>query len=566
MLGLKGQTAYAQQKQNKTSSGEVFNWNGKVVDNYTGQSLDGLIVKTTFIDPVKGEWVMVDTTRGGGIFRYNQTTTGVDKLPDQNIPETLGLEQNYPNPFNPTTTIEFKVKENSPVKLEIFNQLGQKVKTLVDENLAPGKYRVVWGADNEMGQGVAAGAYYSRLIANGKQKVRAMVKNDGGTHSYTSGLAKVGSVTENDFPPVQNAGADDMSSTTHISMKMGGETRLAANPTVKKIEVYGANVLPQTFVPGNIILPDNYDFGLLKVGQGNRLSVGPVVELGTNVPLENMLVQLGSDTSRKGFTDANGIAYLYTTKVGRDSVHVLGKVVNGKIDSTYYFWTHPEVDVVKGENKVTEPFENRVRTFQRMEDEIGRDGLEFLKELFYIHSSFKSDSVFKQTANLLDLTKRGVFMEYTQPPYSPEKVDSLADGLIRAADSLGIQLYREKDSTKALVWVSYTHPSIGGTIISPSDVKRDPVNGYTVGRIYINMGSKALPIRYAIQTIDHEFGAHGVTGGSPFHSKQKQDESYENPIGREDANIAPLPSNIEKFATRNMYRYGSGRKIGWLNR
>ena len=59
----------------------------------------------------------------------------------QNITD-LRLEKNCHNPFNPTTTIEFHLPENSQSQLRIFNILGQKVRTLIDEKMESGYHKV----------------------------------------------------------------------------------------------------------------------------------------------------------------------------------------------------------------------------------------------------------------------------------------------------------------------------------------------------------------------------------------------------------------------------------------
>lgn len=68
------------------------------------------------------------------------------------------LSQNYPNPFNPKTTIEFSIPKSEFITLTIHNLLGQKVATLVSENLKSGDYKYEWNASN-----FASGIYYYRL-------------------------------------------------------------------------------------------------------------------------------------------------------------------------------------------------------------------------------------------------------------------------------------------------------------------------------------------------------------------------------------------------------------------
>lgn len=83
-----------------------------------------------------------------------------------NIPETFELYQNYPNPFNPSTTIGFDVpNSNTRVRLEIFNILGQKVKTLVNDVYSAGRYNVQWDGTNEFGTPVSTGVYLYRIQA-----------------------------------------------------------------------------------------------------------------------------------------------------------------------------------------------------------------------------------------------------------------------------------------------------------------------------------------------------------------------------------------------------------------
>lgn len=70
------------------------------------------------------------------------------------------LSQNYPNPFNPTTTINFAVPRAGQVKLQVFNQLGQEVATLVDEHKAMGRYKIDFNAQN-----LPSGIYFYRIQA-----------------------------------------------------------------------------------------------------------------------------------------------------------------------------------------------------------------------------------------------------------------------------------------------------------------------------------------------------------------------------------------------------------------
>jgi uncharacterized protein YjgD (DUF1641 family) len=94
---------------------------------------------------------------------------------------------NYPNPFNPETTIKFTVGSPSTLvnnnnsisheltSLVIYNIKGQKVKTLVNEYLVSGEYKVVWNGTNEVGQTVGSGIYFYRLKVGDNQIIKKMV-------------------------------------------------------------------------------------------------------------------------------------------------------------------------------------------------------------------------------------------------------------------------------------------------------------------------------------------------------------------------------------------------------
>lgn len=86
---------------------------------------------------------------------------------------SFNLFQNYPNPFNPETQIEYTLPNDSKVKLIIYNIMGQKVKTLVDQHQTAGHKRIHWDGRDDKGDDVASGIYFFRLEARstyGKQK------------------------------------------------------------------------------------------------------------------------------------------------------------------------------------------------------------------------------------------------------------------------------------------------------------------------------------------------------------------------------------------------------------
>jgi len=83
---------------------------------------------------------------------------------------TFNLKQNYPNPFNPSTTIQFSIPKSESVTLEIYNLLGQKVATLVNEKLNAGSHTMFWNA-----AGFTSGVYLYRLQAGNYSEMKKLV-------------------------------------------------------------------------------------------------------------------------------------------------------------------------------------------------------------------------------------------------------------------------------------------------------------------------------------------------------------------------------------------------------
>ncbi|MCB2230189.1 T9SS type A sorting domain-containing protein [bacterium] len=98
------------------------------------------------------------------------------------LPFDFELSQNYPNPFNPTTTISFTIGSGvsggvgpRKVSLEIFNVLGQRVTSLINDKMTPGTYNVVWDATTDSGQRVATGIYLYRLRVDEESQSKKML-------------------------------------------------------------------------------------------------------------------------------------------------------------------------------------------------------------------------------------------------------------------------------------------------------------------------------------------------------------------------------------------------------
>jgi len=93
---------------------------------------------------------------------YNSTQADIatDVKEINTLPTEFALNQNYPNPFNPSTTINFAIGKASNVKLTVYNILGQKVATLVDNFMNTGAYEVKFNANH-----LSSGVYFYTIEA-----------------------------------------------------------------------------------------------------------------------------------------------------------------------------------------------------------------------------------------------------------------------------------------------------------------------------------------------------------------------------------------------------------------
>jgi len=93
-------------------------------------------------------------------------------IQDENINSVYGyrLNQNFPNPFNPATRIKYQIQRAGRVELSVFNNLGQKIKTLVSEEKSAGSHTVKFDAC-----GLASGIYYYQMKADDFIAVKKML-------------------------------------------------------------------------------------------------------------------------------------------------------------------------------------------------------------------------------------------------------------------------------------------------------------------------------------------------------------------------------------------------------
>jgi hypothetical protein len=106
-------------------------------------------------------------------FKLILTKDGILGINDA-APAAFALSQNYPNPFNPSTMISYSLPKSTQVSVVVYDLLGNKVKTLVNEAADAGSYEVVWNATNDLGVQVPSGNYILKMVAGDFTQTRKM--------------------------------------------------------------------------------------------------------------------------------------------------------------------------------------------------------------------------------------------------------------------------------------------------------------------------------------------------------------------------------------------------------
>ena len=123
--------------------------------------------------------ILIDDGNDGSlddsVFVNNIITDLEDEEYGNTLPYRFELAQNFPNPFNPMTTIEYSLPGRSLVRIDIYNVLGQKVRSLVDRELSAGSYTVTWNGTDASGNSVATGIYLYRFQSGNHVETKKML-------------------------------------------------------------------------------------------------------------------------------------------------------------------------------------------------------------------------------------------------------------------------------------------------------------------------------------------------------------------------------------------------------
>ena len=130
---------------------------------------------------ITGEWGIsacagmycVPPSNGPFTMTINEKVLSLDG--DRHLPTAFNLQQNYPNPFNPVTSINYQLASDAHVTLTVYDIMGQKIRTVVNEDQSAGFRAVVWDGRDNYNNPVSSGVYFYRLHAGNNIQTRKMI-------------------------------------------------------------------------------------------------------------------------------------------------------------------------------------------------------------------------------------------------------------------------------------------------------------------------------------------------------------------------------------------------------
>ncbi|MCF7858552.1 MAG: T9SS type A sorting domain-containing protein [Candidatus Cloacimonetes bacterium] len=131
---------------------------------------DGFFYLDTVVPPIEivigMEWAIIRGCVDFGFDEYSINPRTPDDLIDVVSSEenTVNLNSEfvgcYPNPFNPSTTIYLNLKEDGMVSVNVYNLKGEKIKTLINQNLTSGEHHIEWNGTAQNNVNVSSGIYF----------------------------------------------------------------------------------------------------------------------------------------------------------------------------------------------------------------------------------------------------------------------------------------------------------------------------------------------------------------------------------------------------------------------
>jgi len=161
--------------ENRYSDGELSLIGSRIGKEWSARE-DGVLARLRFevleesgIESIRtGEGLLLTSTYQPQEVRWSRS------LAELLLPTNPELEQNFPNPFNPTTAIRFALPLPTAVQLDVYDILGQRIRSLASGPMAAGYYTLLWNGRDALGRQVGAGVYFYLLQAGEFRQSRKM--------------------------------------------------------------------------------------------------------------------------------------------------------------------------------------------------------------------------------------------------------------------------------------------------------------------------------------------------------------------------------------------------------
>ncbi len=145
---------------------DTFDFNAPLFPNN-----DKLYIGSSGENGFKRFWGRIDDVRiSNNKSDVLDISTNVKQQNLSTVPNKFTLEQNYPNPFNPSTTIEFSLSEKNFTKLDVYNVIGEHVKSIVNQELDKGEHEITFNATN-----LPSGIYFYKLEQGTNTTLKKMI-------------------------------------------------------------------------------------------------------------------------------------------------------------------------------------------------------------------------------------------------------------------------------------------------------------------------------------------------------------------------------------------------------
>ncbi len=174
------------------SNAQTFTVSGKV----TASTIGVQNASVTFIDNSDTTKKYSALTDASGNYKIDVVTSV--ESGNENLPTKFQLEQNYPNPFSTSTTISYKLNQQTDVHITVYDILGREVKKFSGGEQTTGLHSVLWDGLNNFGKKLAAGIYFYRIQAGGQVQVKKMIFSPGAKSSFGSSPLSYSAVLSKD--------------------------------------------------------------------------------------------------------------------------------------------------------------------------------------------------------------------------------------------------------------------------------------------------------------------------------------------------------------------------------